>query len=469
MGRLQQESELQISQTNDAEQSNHQSVTIAPYDQASSGAPCAASSRRPRFLSRLLWGTAFVLTATASATLGAALTLFSPWSPAIAPVGEEQQFTFNDLLRKGLRYQVTRPVNILVMGIDEVPDVPSSSSEAFAGRSDTLLLLQADPQAHQLNVLSIPRDTQVELPGMGLTKVNHANALGGPGLSARVISNSLNDVEIDRYVRINTRAFRELVDLLGGVEVFVPKPMSYVDQTQGLEIDLEQGWQTLNGEQAEQFARFRNDAYGDIGRVQRQQQLIRALRDRVASPAVLPRLPQAIEIVQKYVDTNLSLEEMLALVSFGLDLGEDDFRMVMLPGRFSQADEYIASYWLMDQDGIDQVMREYFHTSSVSLLKQHRSLNTLRVAVQNASGEPQIASEVATYLRDKGFENVYLVRDWPDQERQTQIIVQRGDLQGAGLMENVLGLGHVMAESTGDLESDLTIRVGEDWLERPGI
>ena len=90
-------------------------------------------------------------------------------------------------------------------------------------------------------------------------------------------------------------------------------------------IDLEPGWQTLNGDQAEQFARFRKDNYGDIGRVQRQQMLLKALRQRLLSPKVLPRLPQIIRVMQQYIDTNLSLEEMLALVGFGLDLDKDDF------------------------------------------------------------------------------------------------------------------------------------------------
>jgi LCP family protein required for cell wall assembly len=316
-------------------------------------------------------------------------------------------------------------------------------------------------------MLSIPRDTQVEIPGIGIAKINDANVEGGPALAARVISRTLNDVPIDRYVRVTTDAFRELVDLVGGVEVFVPYPMKYTDATQKLKIDLDKGWQTLSGEQAEQFARFRKDEYGDIGRVQRQQALLKALRERLVSPTVLPRLPQAIRVMQQYVDTNLTLEEMLALVGFGLKLDRDDFKMVLLPGRFSAPNEYIGSYWIMDAAGRDRVMREYFQqTTGWSASDTSRSADGVRIAIQNATDDPQVSRQVIQYLAEKNFHNVYIVQDWTDRQRQTQIIVQRGDLEAAATLKKVLGLGRVEASSTGDIESDLTIRVGKDWLER---
>lgn len=423
------------------------------------------SGGRPYFR-WFFWSAAFVLTATISAALGATLALVTPLSPFIAPltqgVGSKEE-----LWRRGFQYDIARPVNILVMGIDRVPDVPKTSGEVFNGRSDTMLLLQVDPTDKTVRMLSIPRDTQVDIPGIGIAKINDANVEGGPALSARVVSHTLNNVPIDRYVRITTDAFRELVDLVGGVEVFVPYPMKYVDTTQNLNIDLDQGWQTLNGEQAEQFARFRKDSRGDIGRVQRQQALLKALRQRLVSPTVLPRLPEAIRVMQQYVDTNLSLEEMLALVGFSLDLEQDSFRMVLLPGRFSSPQEYAASYWIMDGEGRDRVMREYFGQSPAwASLDIMRSPKHVRIAVQNATGDPNVGHRVAEYLVQNNFDNVYIVQDWPDRLRETQIIVQQGDLEAAATLKKALGFGKVETSSTGDIESELTIRVGKDWLER---
>ena len=249
---------------------------------------------RTTLAKRLFWSFAFVLTTTVSASIGATLALLAPVGPP--STSDAQNISLNNLWQKGLQYKISRPVNILVMGIDRVPGVTGNSPEVFDGRSDTMLLLRVDPKTNTVSMLSIPRDTQVEIPEIGITKINQANASGGPALTARVVSRHLNNVPIDRYVRVSTDAFREIVDLLGGVDVFVPTPMFYEDQTQKLRIDLAQGWQTLDGEQAEGFARFRNDGYGDIGRVQRQQALIKALRDRLTSPSVLPRLPKQFEL-----------------------------------------------------------------------------------------------------------------------------------------------------------------------------
>lgn len=423
------------------------------------------SVKRPYFR-WFFWSSAFLLTATISAALGATLALVTPLSPFIAPlqgIGAK-----SDLGRRGFQYKISRPVNILVMGIDRVPNASKNSREVFAGRSDTMLLLRIDPKDNTVRMLSIPRDTQVDIPDVGVAKINDANAEGGPALAARVVSRTLNDVPIDRYVRVTTEAFRELVDIVGGVEVYVPYPMKYVDVTQNLKIDLDKGWQTLNGDQAEQFARFRKDQFGDIGRVQRQQTLLKALRQRLVNPTVLPRLPQAVRVIQQYVDTNLSLEEMLALVGFSLKLEPDDFKMVLLPGRFSTPKESVASYWIMDPAGRDRVIREYFQQNPTSSSAEAVSgaSNQVRIAIQNATDNPQLSRRVAQYLAEKNFQNVYIVQDWPDRARQTQIIVQQGDLEAATILKKVLGIGKVEASSTGDLQSDLTIRVGADWLDK---
>lgn len=416
-------------------------------------------------------GVAVGVTAVLSATVGTAVALMLPLPKTIAPQSNEPSRSITDLWTQSFNYQITRPVHILVMGIDLPLDLPEGKSpdDVFAGRSDTMMLVRIDPTAQSVNVLSIPRDTQVEIPGEGPEKINHANLVGGSQLAAQVVSQNLNGVPIDRYVRVSTGAFRELVDLMGGIEVYVPERMEYEDQTQKLKIDLHPGQQVLNGEQAEQFARFRNDENGDIGRVQRQQQVIRALREKLTSPALVPRIPQAIQLFQKYIDTNLSMEEMLALAHFGLGLDQENFRMVLLPGRFSTPDEYVASYWLMDPAAKDQVMQEYFDVTSVAILSHQNSLDDLSIAVQNASADPYLGSQVVAYLQSQGFYNIYLVEDWPESQSETQIIAQRGDLRSAELLESVLGVGQVVPASTGDINSDLTIRVGDDWVSNHQI
>ena len=141
--------------------------------------PQLSSPRRRRQLSPLLrgllWGTTVTLTALASATVGGAIALVSPLGSNISHLvgqGGNRWLQALSVLPGGewgslSQYKLDRPLNILVMGIDRVLDAPAGSRKAFNGRSDTMLLLRFDPQSHSLHLLSIPRDTRVEIRGAG--------------------------------------------------------------------------------------------------------------------------------------------------------------------------------------------------------------------------------------------------------------------------------------------------------------
>jgi polyisoprenyl-teichoic acid--peptidoglycan teichoic acid transferase len=229
-----------------------------------------------------------------------------------------------------------------------------------------------------------------------------------------------------------------------------------------LQIDLEQGWQTLSGEQAEQFARFRASNQGDLDRVQRQQMLIAALRDRLTSPAILPQLPEITKIMQTAVETNLSPEELRAIVRFSFQMKPEHWQMLLLPGDLSPYSQDPSSYWLYTS-GQDQIMSQYFGTSTIGAAPKPKPLTSLKIAVQNASGKPQLSQKVVRYLKQKGFTNVYAVSDWSDIQRQTNIIAQKGDTAAAAKIQQILGVGNIEAAAIGDLDSSLTIRVGKDW------
>ncbi len=435
--------------------------------------PVDKTSRKKPKLFLYIFGLFFlVFTAAISAAIGAITALLAPVEPpVITRVLDATGFNYTSSNRSG--YRLSRPVNILILGIDGVPEAAANGPKIFEGRSDTILLFHLDPRDKSISLLSVPRDTKVEVPGISLRKISEANARGGAALATRLVSSMLNNTRIERYVRVSSNAFRELVDLLGGVEVFVPRAMSYTDTAQKLKINLAKGWQTLNGEQAEQFARFRNDGLGDIGRIQRQQSLIQAIRNRLASPSVLVRLPQIVRLMQKYVDTNLNYEEILTLANFGLQLERENFKMVMLPGSSSSEKADLRSYWIVDAIGVDRIMTQYLNLG-VPDFEQGRFRNptesvlpkNLKIAVQNASNKPATAKNVAEFLTKKGFFNVSVVQDSPQKERQSQIIVQQGDLEAANLLQKELGGGKIEASSTGEINSDLTLRVGEDWVKR---
>lgn len=429
------------------------------------GRPAVKTSRS--WFGRLMRGVTFVSIATLSAGAGAYVTLATPF--LAKPNDKQQPKSIGELFERGLQYVVGRPVNILVMGIDRVPpDSEEAAKGPFAGRSDTMLLVRVNPEKKTANILTIPRDTRVEIPNVGMDKINAANVVGGPMLAAEVVSRNLDYTPIDRYVRVSTGAFRELVDLVGGIEVFVPKRMLYTDQTQKLFIDLQPGLQILNGEQAEGFARFRHDELGDIGRAQRQQAVLKALQKKLANPLIIAQLPQLYMVLQRNIDSDLSLGEMFALVQFAVQLKSDQLKMVLLPGRFSEPGEYDASYWLMDETAAKNLAHRYFQVgnSDSTAINPDQNPLALKIAIQNASSNPNASRLMADYLASKGYNNTFIDADWPQQEAQTEMIAQRGDIDGARALRTIVGVGHVLPDSSGNIDSDVTIRVGEDWVRQ---
>jgi LCP family protein required for cell wall assembly len=437
----------------------------------------APTTRKLPWMTRVLWSGTFITAATVSATVGAIVAMIAPLPSALNFLNVREEIataeTPNSAENNGnipslLDYTVERPVNILVMGIDRVPGAPPGSPAAFEGHTDTMLLMRFDPRDQTLKILSIPRDTRVPIDGYGMSKINDANIHGGAKLVREVLSENLNGVEVDRYVRVTNDAFRELVDLVGGIEVYVPKDMKYTDKTQGLEIDLKQGTQVLNGDQAEQFARFRKDEFGDISRVQRQQVLLKALRQRLQHPSVVPNLPKIAQLMLDYVDTNLSFEEILALVNLGMEINPDTLQMVLLPGRFSDLNEFSGvSYWVMSEEGRDRVMADYFDRYDPEMAATDRSVQSVRIAIQNATNDPQVARAAAAKLRQAGFTNLVYSNTFNTNNRlsRTEIVMQQGDREAAEAVQAALGLGAVRAESTGDLGSEITVRVGSDGID----
>jgi LCP family protein required for cell wall assembly len=359
--------------------------------------------------------------------------------------------------------RVDYALHILVLGTDRPTPTSSTSSSRLAGRSDTMMLVRFDPKSSRMTLLSIPRDTRVPIPNFGTDKINATNAIGGPVLAAQVVSQLLGGIPIDRFIRLNTEGVRDLIDAIGGVEIYVPERMKYNDVTQNLHIDLQPGLQRLNGQQAHDFIRFRHNQLGDIGRVQRQQALIRALTQELLRPTTWSRTPLILDAVRQNLDTNMTWEELLSIARFMVASGQDRLDMVLLPGRFSQPHEYPTSYWIPDKPAIQELARTYFQSDSQESEPQFAPPYQLKIAVQNASGQPGMAGRLLQDLRQKGFTQVYVIEDDPQFLETTEIIAQKGNPKAAREVQILLGVGSVQVQSTGSIESDITVRVGQDW------
>ncbi|OUL20780.1 LytR family transcriptional regulator [Nostoc sp. T09] len=424
--------------------------------------------------------------AMVSATAGAllAVSLTSNLQQAQLSPQEEAVFDGDRISGSGLRFsQLTRPVNILLMGMSVLPpDVQNPPAEtknlryqpqvnSFDGLSDVMLLIKFDPETKKITMLSIPRDTRTEIEGHGVKKINHANLEGGPALTAKTVSNLLNGVAIDRYIRINVLGVAKLIDALGGVTVYVPKDMKYQDESQHLYINLKAGKQHLNGDQALQLLRFRHDALGDIGRIQRQQMVLRALMDQSLNPATVTQLPKVLDVVKENIDTNLAVEELLALVGFGVRTNRSNMQMLMVPGRFSEKGEFDASYWLPNKDGIAKLMAKHYGVESAQAQEpQTVEPGSLRVAIQDSTGSDRTnLRPLIRSLEKAGYRNVFVAKAWGEPLDVTHIVAQQGDGNSAEVVRQTLGFGEVRVESTGNIGSDVSIQVGKDWLEQKAL
>jgi len=423
-----------------------------------------------------------MVSATAGALLAVSLTSTSLQQAQLS-AKDKAVFDSDRISGGGLQFsELTRPVNLLVMGMSVLPpDVQNPPAEtqnlgylpqvnSFDGLADVMLLVKFDPETKKMAMLSIPRDTRTEIEGYGIKKINAANVQGGPALTAKTVSNLLGGAGIDRYVRINVLGVEKLVDALGGVTVYVPKDMKYKDESQHLYINLKAGKHHLNGDQALQLLRFRRDELGDIGRIQRQQMVMRALMEQALNLGTLKQLPEIFNVVKENIDTNMTGEELAALLRFANDANQSKkIQQLLLPGTFGDPGKSNASYWLPNPDGIAKLMAQHFDLESEQG-QQIADPASLRVAIQDSTGgDRSNLQPLIRALEKSGYRNIYVAKAWSEPLEVTHIIAQQGDIETAESIRNSLGFGEVRVESTGNIGSDISIQVGQDWLQQKSI
>lgn len=213
-------------------------------------------------------------------------------------------------------------------------------------RSDTILVVRAGG-----GMLAVPRDTLVEIPGVGEDKINASYANGGPDLTVETLEN-LTGLPIDNYVVVDFGGVREIVDALGGITLDVEQPIAY--GMDGRYVSIPAGTQELNGLEALAYVRYRGDPSADIGRIERQQRFLRALAAEAASPSNLPRLPATARAVWNNVETNMNpVEAAVFALRMGLSgLGEAQ----LYPGSPRYIDG--ISYWVPDRDAGERVVEQ---------------------------------------------------------------------------------------------------------------
>jgi LCP family protein required for cell wall assembly len=215
-------------------------------------------------------------------------------------------------------------MNIVLVGYDKRAP---GSAEITEGRSDTIILVHVDPDRNFISLLSVPRDMLADVPGYGLYKLNAAYAFGGGALLIRTIQSELG-LDLDHYIALDLEAFKAITNALGGVYMDVDR--HYLNETLSWEhINLQAGYQLLNGADALSYVRFRHDDNIDFGRMARQQQFITAVREQALGWNLTFKIPGLIKAVFSNLDTDMSATDLIKLAYWVMKLDS---------GRIKQAE-----------------------------------------------------------------------------------------------------------------------------------
>ncbi|MBQ6893591.1 MAG: LCP family protein, partial [Clostridia bacterium] len=270
-------------------------------------------------------------------------------------------------------YNVKNQYNFLVIGKDRA-----------AFNTDVIILVSYNITDGSVSMMQIPRDTYIQLPdSKGNVKGRKANALlamyynqakaTGKNYSdsVRTACGDLRDamsevfgIPINHFIMLDLEGFVNIVDAIGGVELNVPQDMKYNDPEQGLYINLKKGYQTLDGDKAEQFIRFRKGyVNADLGRVDAQKIFISAFIEKVQKSFSVETIVAIVRELSKYVVTDIDIGQMIYFAKSAISVDTDNISMLTLPGDLA------GSYYVAYRDDTFDAINTNFNPFSVSLKK----------------------------------------------------------------------------------------------------
>lgn len=346
--------------------------------------------------------------------------------------------------------------------------------------TDFIMLGQYDPNTREIDLLSIPRDTNV---GNGSVdgKINSTYASRGLDTLKQHVED-ITGIEPNYYIKFDTKILRKIVDAIGGVTVDVPINMNYDDPEQNLYIHLKKGTQTLTGSQAEQFVRFRknNDgsgyAGGDVERTKTQQKFIKAFIAELLQADNISKIPNLINIVLEGTKTDITLDIAKEYIDDVIALRTDRINTNTAPGegRYAQSPlGYKTSYYFIDETATKTMVDEMFHntksesgdaqeviSSSVSVIDQSGE-QTIRVELLNAGTTSKAINELVDKLKAKNF-YVVKIGNYETTSKEASRIIDYG-LESEELLNSLketIGVTKVETKEDSDSTVAFTIIVG---------
>jgi len=377
-------------------------------------------------------------------------------------------------------------VTILLLGIDQ------RKGEKGPFRTDTIMVISMDPVRKTISMLSIPRDIYIPIPAMNVAdRVNNANALGeldkypggGPALAVRTIQ-SLIGVPIQRYAVVNFDVFTTVIDAIGPIQVCPTTAIhddQYPDGSYGfITVDFKPGCQDLDSTKLLQYSRVRHNAGDDFGRASRQQEVIRAVREKVLSlggvSALLGKAGTIWATLKDSVQTDMTFDEMMQLASFAQTVPKENIKSdvitdkagYLMPSTLKDGEQVFTPVYEKIHDLVVQLFNAAPGTAAVVATDSaapQASIDNAAVLVSNGAGVDGMAKATADKLQAKGF-NIVAAKnaDLPGGYGKTIIRVYTNKVQTARNLAAALGLdGTVISvEGNGPPNVDIEVIVGRD-------
>jgi LCP family protein required for cell wall assembly len=243
---------------------------------------------------------------------------------------------------------LSAPTTLLVLGSDQRGHEPA--------RSDSILLMRFDPHTHTVSQLSIPRDTLVNVPGHGQTKINEAYFWGGPALAVKVVS-SFTGVPVNHVMLVNFHGFPALVNSVGGVVVDVPHDLTSW-YSGNITVHFKKGPQLMNGKQALIYSRVRHSD-SDFMRMGRQQQVVQALEQKITRPRNVLHLPWTGARFMAGVGTDLTTNQIIELAYLEWRAKGTRQQKTVLPGTPQMIGG--GSYVVVDPAVLARTVRQFLN------------------------------------------------------------------------------------------------------------
>jgi LCP family protein required for cell wall assembly len=372
-------------------------------------------------------------------------------------------------------------INVLVVGIDEVEGTQ---------RSDAISVVHINQTQNKIRALSIPRDTRVTIEGVGVSKINHAYAYGGIGLLSKTVSEFLS-IPIHNTIVINSEGIKALIDEVGGVTIDVEEPMQYDDYAGNLHINFKAGKTHLNGEDLLKYVRFRNNAKGDIGRIERQQEISTLLFNKIFRIQSLAISPKLIGLFFKSVKTDLSIGQMNNYLHLFLKKRDAlSIKYLTVPGSVRLIDG--VSYWRPDivyldnlisktfvdydpnENSTDPPQKKFLTTQQIRRVKQQLALDKpstnqhpVIIEVLNGNGKNGLATQTAQFLRKKNLVVSKVSNSQSFDYKHTVIVDWKGNLEKSLYLSKLLNIdaSNIVVYNRQDKPLDITLVLGKNWSE----